>query len=98
MRRLPNVPEEKRNFCLLDLVPWRLQRLANFTCLRLESHVFWGAKESGKTYPGCQKLFMHGFRIFVATRAFGLGPKDPATREKKNLWYRGYFIWLSQVN
>ena len=27
---------------------------------------------------------MHGFPIFVATRAFGLWPKDPATREKKN--------------
>ena len=52
------------------------------------------AKELVETYPGCQRLFMHGFRIFVATRAFGLRPTDPATREKKNLWYRGYFIWL----
>ena len=42
IRRLPNFPGKYRNFCLLDLVPQRLQYLANFTFVRLESDVLFG--------------------------------------------------------
>ena len=48
IRRLPNVPEENRHFCLLQLVPQRLQYLANFTCVRLESDVLFGQKNQWK--------------------------------------------------
>ena len=82
IRRLPNE---------LDLVPYRLQHLANFTCVRLESHVLIGQKNQWKPLSCVPETFhapLPVFQIFIATRGFG--PRAEGSRHpQENLWYPG---------
>ena len=98
IRRLPNFPGENRNFCLLGLVPQRLQHLANFTCVRLESDVLFGQKNQWKpilrardfscTASAFSNLYRHSWLRSASRRIRPPGRKTSGTQGKRNKLFK----------
>ena len=97
IRRLPNFPGENRNFCLLGLVPQRLQHLANFTCARLESDVLFGKKNQWKpilrardfscTASGFSNLYRYSWLRPAGRRIPPRARKTSGARGQRNKLY-----------
>ena len=97
IRRLPNFPGENRNFCLLGLVPQRLQHLANFTCVRLESDVLFGQKNQWKpilrardfscTASGFSNLYRYSWLRPAGRRIPPRARKTSGARGQRNKLY-----------
>ena len=97
IRRLPNFPGENRNFCLLGLVPQRLQHLANFTCVRRESDVLFGQKKQWKpslrardfscTASGFSKLYRYSWLRPAGRRIPPRARKTSGTQGQRNKLY-----------
>ena len=97
IRRLPNFPGENRNFCLLGLVPQRLQHLADFTCVRLESDVLFGKKNQWKpilrardfscTASGFSNLYRYSWLRPAGRRIPPRARKTSGARGQRNKLY-----------
>ena len=54
------------------------------------AEVKWVCEGSREEYPGCQRLFIRGFRFRSAAAIGCLSAAEDRRCRETNLWYRGY--------